>query len=243
MEKRSSLAIVARDKPFLGKHDLSADNSKATPFQDAGVVTMDRRTINTCIESGRWNLALRVLGLLAVGTAIAVGGCQEPPWVDPWQDDALPPRTWSTPSAEGVLSAEHPPAIRHRETEPSEAPSVAGEVPHFPLWWEDPFEDKGSTDNGQFAWTREDYIALAYCPGRFLLNTMAFPVSAWMTKPGTVMCSDGKLSRQRLGYDHDAAPCPGGTMPPIDVLEVGTYHEEPIAQPVTNSTTETTADE
>ncbi len=52
---------------------------------------------------------------------------------------------------------------------------------------------------------------------------MAFPISAYVTKPGTVMCSDGKLSRQRLNYDHDATPCPGGTMPPIDILEIGTY--------------------
>jgi len=191
---------------------------------------MDRRTMNTCIESGRGNPALRVLGPLAVGTAIAVGGCQQPPWVDPWQDDALPPHTWSTPSAEGVLSAEHPPAIRHRETEPSEAPSVAGEVPHFPLWWEDPFEDKGDGD-ATFAWTWADYVALPYAPGRFLLNTTALPVSAVVTPPGTSMVSDGFVGR-----DHDAevgrSPDPTG--------ELSDYHPDPDESAAETPPTEAT---
>jgi hypothetical protein len=40
------------------------------------------------------------------------------------------------------------------------------------------------------------------------------------------MGSDGVLSRQALGYDHDATPHPGGVAPPIDVLEVGTVPSE-----------------
>ena len=180
--------------------------------------------------------------VMLIGACLAAGGCQH--MINPFVDDLPAVSEVTTASAAGARSAPRSDLqVPRRSFAETYVDAQSGTVDHWPLWWEDPFEDKGSTDNGQFAWTREDYIALAYCPARFLLNTIAFPVSAWMTKPGTIMCSDGKLSRQRLGYDHDAAPCPGGTMPPIDVLEVGTYHEEPIDQPAAGSTTETTAGE
>lgn len=69
------------------------------------------------------------------------------------------------------------------------------------------FEDQGDNDN-TFAWTWQDYLAMPYGPGRFLLNTMLWPVSAAVTGPGTSMVSDGILPPQYPGlfksHPHDA---------------------------------------
>ena len=40
----------------------------------------------------------------------------------------------------------------------------------------------------------------------------------------TVVTDGGALPAEYV--IHDAIPCPGGTAPPIDILEVGTYYEE-----------------
>ena len=178
----------------------------------------------------RWmNLAYlkRLLGVALVCLGLAACGCQHT--INPFVDDLPATSEITTASARSfrsanvVASTSQPfrRAYQQVRVEPCD-----GTVSHWPLWWEDPFEDKGSQDE-QFALTAEDYFCLAYGPGRNLLNTMAFPVSVWMTPPATVMCSDGHLSQQKLGYDHDAAPCPGGTSPPIDIIEIGVYSENP----------------
>jgi len=162
--------------------------------------------------------------LVAVGGLLLSAGCQH--IKDPFVDDVPPVSEVTTTSVQGARAAASHPTVPRREFAAVHVEPQDGTVDHWPLWWEDPFEDKGSQD-GQFAWTWEDYFYLAYGPGRFLLNTMAFPISAVVTMPGTVMCSDGRLSRQALGYDHDAVPCAGGAAPPLDVLEIGTYQDEP----------------
>lgn len=139
--------------------------------------------------------------------------CNEPPGVNPWRDDSIPRAEWTNPSEQGVIEANKEPVIRERESETIET-SAYGGVPHYPLWWEDPFEDKGDGD-GKFAWTYADYIALPYGQGRFLLNTMAFPVSVVVTPPWTSMVSDGEIGR-----DHDAQPgfTPDPTGEPGDLI-------------------------
>jgi len=82
---------------------------------------------------------------------------------------------------------------------------VRGSVVHGPLYYEDPFEDKCS-GHADFRWGWEDYLALAYSPLRAALNTGALPVSMIVTPPWTPMESDGVLSRQIPGYEHDAIP-------------------------------------
>ena len=171
--------------------------------------------------------------------AAALAGCQHA--INPFVDDLPAVDEVTTASVEGARSAPRQPSAPRRDFEVVGVHAQDGTVDHWALWWEDPFEDKGSQD-GQFAWTLEDYFAIGYGPGRFILNTMAFPISAYVTKPGTVMCSDGKLSRQRLNYDHDATPCPGGTMPPIDILEIGTYPEN-AARELQEHPTEPTSSE
>ena len=144
--------------------------------------------------------------------AFAAIACNQPPAVNPWRDDSIPRETWSTPSRDGVLAASPEPAPRHRPGHEVPGPEVKGDVPHYPLWWEDPLEDKGDQDR-VFAWTWQDYVAMPYSFGRFLLNTIGWPLSAAVTPPGTPMLSDG-----RIGRDHDAATgrSPDPTAGPTD---------------------------
>jgi hypothetical protein len=144
--------------------------------------------------------------------------------INPWRDDTPRAADVSTPSTRGVEASGVPAAQRSTDYEPQYVRAQDGTVAHWPLWWEDPFVDKGSEDD-QFAWTEEDYLAMPYGLGRFILNTMGWPVSVVVTPPWVVMGSNGVLSRQALGYDHDAERLPGGVQPPIDVLEVGTLPE------------------
>jgi hypothetical protein len=143
----------------------------------------------------------RRLSLLAL--ACTIGGCGRP-LVCPFHDEfVLHPAQATTASVEGARAVDRAAVIRQRDFGPMEHDADSGTVTHGPLYFEDPFEDNGSED-GQFAWTGEDYLWIFYWRARFLLNGIALPVSALVTPPWTVMASDGVLSRQALGYDHDA---------------------------------------
>ena len=99
---------------------------------------------------------------------------------------------------------------RHRDWEVRTVSAERGAVTHWPLYFEDPFEDKGHGRTDQthphdvhrLGW--EDYVAFPYCFARFTANWLFLPVSAVVTPPWTLMESDGELSQQALGYDHDA---------------------------------------
>jgi hypothetical protein len=156
--------------------------------------------------------------VLALLLEAGLSGCNE--MMDPWSDDLPSAGDVTTASVEGARAAKVEPSQRAREAQRSRVEPQDGTVTHWPLWWEDPFVDKGSQD-GQFAWTAEDYFAIPYGLGRNLLNTMAWPVSAAVEPPFTLMGSDGKLSRQALGYDHDAERRPEGVAPPADILDIG----------------------
>lgn len=144
-------------------------------------------------------LSVSVSGLLA-GALLA--GCAN--LINPFVEDG-PARTeeWNSPTALKVL-AEHPDgALRARSEQTSYALRERGEVTHWPLWFEDPFEDKGAgREEYLVGW--EDGVAMLYSPARYVLNLVSVPVSAVVTPPWTVMESDGQLSEQCLGYDHDA---------------------------------------
>ena len=142
-----------------------------------------------------WILALACLG----AGSFLISACDSPPAVNPWRDDSISRDAWPTPSSEGVLASGHAPVLRSHGLPPAAAPCVDSPVPHYPLWWEDPFEAKGDGD-GRFAWTWADYVAGPYCYARWLLDTVAWPASAVVTPPGTPMVSDGNVGR-----DHDAA--------------------------------------
>ncbi len=131
-----------------------------------------------------------------------------------WREDG-PARTaaWDSPSAADLLQRFPVQTPRARGWPQISLTAVSGSVTHGPLYGEDPFVDKGA-GNGRFdefgtgedayriGW--EDYLALPYCFARHTLNWLAIPVSAAITPPWTEMASDGRVSRQALGYDHDA---------------------------------------
>jgi hypothetical protein len=164
----------------------------------------------------------RFVTLFPAALAMTLPACNQPPAVNPWQDDAIPQSAWTTPSQDGVLAAGREPAIRQRDLPEIAFAEKVPVTPHYPLWWEDPFEDKGDGD-AAFAWTYADYLAMPYSFGRYLLNTMAWPVSAAVTPPGTPMVSDGRISP---GKDHDAKP---GTSPDprADRGDFGRFLSEP----------------
>jgi hypothetical protein len=153
------------------------------------------------INSSRWR-AILVLPLVAI---VAAAGCSYA--INNFADESLSREEMMSPSERQIRTEaeSHPPIIRQREGTEQEATVESGAVVHWPLWWEDEFEYKGS-DDGKFAWTYEDYFALPYSWGRFLLNTGAWPVSAIVTPPGTPMVSDGRLSQGILGRNFDDHP-------------------------------------
>lgn len=148
----------------------------------------------------------------ALIVAAASVACNQPPAVNPWADDAIGKEARTTPSRDGFLAAGREAVIRKRALPESELRLADGAVPHYPLWWQDPFVDKGDMDD-RFAWTWQDYLHMPYGLGRFILNTCALPVSVVVHPPGMPMASDGIV-----GKDHDAKPgnAPNPTATPAD---------------------------
>jgi len=123
--------------------------------------------------------------------------------VHPFRDELANEPPVTTASVETVRNTQATRSVQVRDWPAVDLYSQDGAVKHLPLYFEDPYEDKGSED-GKFAWTWEDYFQVFYWRARFLVNTIAFPVSVVVTPPWTVMESDGVLSRQALGWEHDA---------------------------------------
>lgn len=150
---------------------------------------------------------------------LALAGCHE--YVNPWVDEYPGPEAVTTASVTGIRERGTTPELRQRTHEPMTISPQDGTVPHFPLWWEDAFESEGS-DDGQFAVTWEDYLAMPWSYGRMHLNTIALPYSAVVQPPVPHMGSDGVLSPRAFGEEHDAEWLGArGTPLPPDIVELG----------------------
>jgi hypothetical protein len=160
----------------------------------------------------------------AVLAGMFVGGCSEPPAWNPWRDDSIPASEFGTASSSYVFAANQEPALRVRDYPETSAPVVRKTVPHWPLWWEDPFEDQGD-NNDEFAWTWQDYFHMPYGLGRFMVNTMGWPVSAVVTPPGTPMVSDGVVEKV---HDAQRGVSPNPTAGPEDFEEPANGQEVPL---------------
>lgn len=149
----------------------------------------------------RWKNSGLGISLLACA-ALAAGGCAA--LHDQFRETG-PSTTESldSPTAKVILAHQGAAGERTRDWQPSQAPFEEVGVVHGPLYFEDPFEDKGSANDAQCL-SAEDIIAAPYGFSRFWLNTLGLPVSMVVTPPWTPMISDGRLSKQALGMDHDA---------------------------------------
>jgi hypothetical protein len=141
-------------------------------------------------------------GLALIGALLVFPGCAQ--IHNHWAEDG-PSTVMSAESASAadILATQAPAPQRQREWHGMPLAAADGTVTHGPLYFEDPFEDKGH-GRGTFQIGWEDYVAMPYGFARYLLNGIALPVSMAVTWPWTAMESDGVLSRQLLGYDHDA---------------------------------------
>jgi hypothetical protein len=143
--------------------------------------------------------------------ALLLVGCAHVPnqWIE---DGPATTETWESPTAVDLRANHTPAQQRHRDWETSSLAAEPVVGTHWPLYFEDPFVDKGHGREGlnryHIGW--EDYVALPYCYARFTLNWLMLPLSATVTPPCVLMESDGRLSRQALGYDHDAARAGSG---------------------------------
>ena len=133
-----------------------------------------------------------------------LAGCG--PMVNPFRDEYANRPPVTTPSVEAVMSVKVAPDVQDRQGVEKHRSAEDGSVTHGPLYFEDPTEERGSED-GQFAWTGEDYLWIASWRGRFIANLIALPVSAVVNPPWQVMVSDGQLSGCGRGREFDAEPC------------------------------------
>ena len=166
-----------------------------------------------------------VVHVSLLGAALVVAGCAHVN--NPYRDSsAVIDEEMTTPSAEGYAGRAEfgRPAVRNWTT--SEVRYENGAVSHWPLWFEDPFEDKGNRDyavadrdapDNEFAWNWVDYLHMAYGPGRMTLNTVTWPIGAMVTPPGTLMEGDGRIDKGLLWYDHDTKRSDSVTREPPDV--------------------------
>ncbi len=141
-------------------------------------------------NGGRWGLAMLTV-------VVGLTGCSNA--INPFVDDSTRASEITTPSEQELRETVVPSAVRRRDWPETRIAAQSEGVTHWPLWMEDPFEDKGSDDD-EFRWTKEDYFALAYSPFRWLANIGMVPITAIVVRPDTVMVSDGQV-----GQHHDAA--------------------------------------
>lgn len=146
----------------------------------------------------------------AVILLLAAGGCAYVP--NYFKEDG-PSTTaqWDSPTAADIRARFAAAEPRARGWEARSVTAESGVVAHWPLYFEDPFEDKGHgrTDETHphdvYRGGWEDYVAAPYGAARFTANWLLLPVSAIVTPYWTVMESDGVISKQLVWYDHDAA--------------------------------------
>ncbi|MFQ5429853.1 MAG: hypothetical protein ACE5E1_06035 [Phycisphaerae bacterium] len=143
---------------------------------------------------------------------VLVAGCSH--LNNPYKDSsAAIEGDMTTASAEGYKGKAEFPPVGRRNWAAATVYLENGATSHWPLWFEDPFEDKGNRwhavadcDEPDNRFVREwtDYFHMVYGPARMLLNIGAYPISMAVQPPGTLMESDGRIDARLGFYDHDA---------------------------------------
>lgn len=136
-----------------------------------------------------------LLAAITTGMLLSAGCITPSPFRDPFVGES--PAT--TASTDGIREAN----VEERIPEPNGVPKAVilddGTVTHRPLYFEDPREYAGSED-GQIAWTNEDFIYLFTGPARFLGNLFTAPAEMVFYPPWDVMASDGMAHRKVLWW-------------------------------------------
>jgi hypothetical protein len=174
--------------------------------------------------------------------SLCIAGCAH--LNNPFQDSSAGiDSEMQTPSSVDYSQKKSEFALVHGRTwATSDAIYQNGAVTHWPLWFEDPFEDKGNdptnpndrdAPDNHFNWNAVDYFAIAYSPAREFVNVVGWPISAIVTPPGTLMESDGHIDKGLLGYDHDSKRADSATREPPQVSNVthSTQHIPESPQP------------
>lgn len=104
-------------------------------------------------------------------------------------------------------------------------------VHHGPLYFEDEMENVSEVNsNCPSGYTWLDILAVPYSDARWMLNTIALPVSMVVNPPWQRMCSDGEPgTRPPLGLTLDAAPCARPVPTPFD-LKCSEQQAQDLAQ-------------
>ena len=167
------------------------------------------------------------VGLCAAIFPLALFGCAHAE--NHWREDGSSKMTnWRTPTELDIRENHLPSEQRARGWQAAHVVAVDGTVMHWPQYMEDPFVDKGSGNNpfepfesglNEYRVGWEDLFAIPYGHARYTLNYLLMPVSAIVRPPWTVMESDGFISRQALGYDHDATAQQERTEPQMNADE------------------------
>jgi len=160
------------------------------------------RSNSTAMSNGLRHVVTTGAGLAIL---MLITACSQIP--DQWREDGPSvDAEWRSPSAVDILENHEPSPTKPRDHDEMVLVTEPYGVSHWPLYFEDPFVDKGHGREGRnkyhIGW--EDYVAMPYSYSRFTLNWLFVPVSAVVTPPWTLMTSDGEISEQLLGPDHDA---------------------------------------
>ena len=151
----------------------------------------------------RWTIKTNKNSVVVACLAAAVltGGCHM--MVDPFADELAGQNAVTTASLEGIRASGATPIVHAIDGDAFEVFTKDGSISHGPLYFEDSYAGDGSED-GQFAWTGQDYLHIPVEWGRSILNAVFFPISALDTPPWKAMVSDGYPSRCVWGTHYDA---------------------------------------
>lgn len=137
--------------------------------------------------------------------ALLVGGCAVCPnqYADDGPSTDMPAHS---PAGDDLYARYQPAPQRVRESEPTLHAAHSGAVTHLPLWFEDPFVEKGSgRDDHRLDW--EDWFTMAYGAGRAMVNLALSPGTVVITPPWMFMESDGRAALRWPDIDEfDARP-------------------------------------
>jgi len=145
---------------------------------------MDKCTRNNWIVVsgvGGWHgLVLQAVVSMFILLALQTG-CKHV-YADMFTDEFANKAPVQTQSSQRAIESPGTPSKLSRGYQLSSVSAADGTVTHGPLYFEDPFETRGSRD-GKFAWTFEDYFALGYSDARWLINVAVMEVSFLLPTP------------------------------------------------------------